>query len=50
MDRATVIPLRVGAWCVDPRSGQISRDGEFVRVVQDDIAREVAQELQAAIH
>jgi TolB-like protein/DNA-binding winged helix-turn-helix (wHTH) protein len=32
MDRPTVIPLRVGAWCVDPRSGQISRDGEIVRV------------------
>jgi len=32
MDRPTVIPLRVGAWCVDPRSGQISRDGEVVRV------------------
>jgi hypothetical protein len=32
MDRPAVIPLRVGAWCVDPRSGQISRDGEIVRV------------------
>jgi transcriptional activator of cad operon len=32
MDRPTVIPLRVGAWCVDPRSGQISRAGEIVRV------------------
>jgi len=32
MDRPTVIPLRVGAWCVDPRAGQISRDGEVVRV------------------
>jgi transcriptional activator of cad operon len=32
MDRPTVIPLRVGAWCVDPRSGQISRNGEVVRV------------------
>jgi transcriptional activator of cad operon len=32
MDRPTVIPLRIGAWCVDPRSGQISRDGEIVRV------------------
>ena len=83
MDRPTVIPLRIGAWCVDPRSGQVSRDGEVVRVeartmrllvclaeragevvsiddlldqvgdklwVQDDIAREVAKELQAAIH
>jgi transcriptional activator of cad operon len=32
MDRPAVIPLRVGAWCVDPRSGQISRAGEIVRV------------------
>jgi transcriptional activator of cad operon len=32
MDRPTVIPLRIGAWCVDPRSGQISRNGEIVRV------------------
>jgi len=32
MDRPAVIPLRVGAWCVEPRSGQISRDGEIVRV------------------
>ena len=32
MDRPAVIPLRVGAWCVDPGSGQISRDGEVVRV------------------
>ena len=32
MDRPTVIPLRVGAWCVDPRFGQISRQGEVFRV------------------
>ena len=32
MDRPTVIPLRVGAWRVDPRLGQISREGEVVRV------------------
>src|SRR5580692_11701128 len=32
MDRPAVIPLRVGAWCVDPRLGQISRNGETVRV------------------
>jgi transcriptional activator of cad operon len=32
MDRSTVIPLRVGAWRVDPRAGQISRQGEVVRV------------------
>jgi TolB-like protein len=32
MDRPTVIPLRVGAWRVDPRLGQLSREGEVVRV------------------
>jgi transcriptional activator of cad operon len=32
MDRLTAIPLRVGAWCVDPRTGQMSREGEIVRV------------------
>jgi transcriptional activator of cad operon len=32
VDRSTVIPLRVGAWRVDPRAGQISRQGEVVRV------------------
>ena len=32
MDRSSVIPLRVGAWRVDPRAGQISRQGEVVRV------------------
>jgi transcriptional activator of cad operon len=32
MDRPTVIPLRVGAWRVDSRLGQISRQGEVVRV------------------
>ena len=32
MDRLTAIPLRIGAWCVDPKSGQMSRDGEIVRV------------------
>lgn len=32
MDRLTAIPLRVGDWCVDPRTGQMSRDGEIVRV------------------
>jgi len=32
MDRPTVIPLRVGAWRVDSRAGQISRQGEVVRV------------------
>src|ERR1700758_2438393 len=32
MDRLTAIPLRIGAWCVDPKTGQMSRDGESVRV------------------
>ncbi|HUI63129.1 MAG TPA: winged helix-turn-helix domain-containing protein [Steroidobacteraceae bacterium] len=32
MDRPTSIPLRVGAWCVNPNTGRISRDGEVVRL------------------
>jgi transcriptional activator of cad operon len=32
MDRPTSIPLRIGAWCVNPAFGQISREGEIVRV------------------
>ena len=33
MDRPVTVPLlRVGAWCVNPSAGQISRDGETVRV------------------
>ena len=32
MDRLTAIPLRIGAWCVDPKTGQMSRDGTTVRV------------------
>jgi TolB-like protein/DNA-binding winged helix-turn-helix (wHTH) protein len=32
MDRPTAIPLRIGAWCVNATSGQISREGESVRV------------------
>jgi transcriptional activator of cad operon len=32
MDRPTAIPLRIGAWYVNPASGQISRDGETVRL------------------
>jgi transcriptional activator of cad operon len=32
MDRPTAIPLRIGAWCVNPISGQISRAGENVRI------------------
>ena len=32
MDRPTAIALRIGAWCVNPTSGQISRAGEIVRM------------------
>ena len=32
MDSLTTIPLRIGAWRVDPRTGQLSRDAEMVRV------------------
>ena len=33
MDRLTAIPLRIGAWRVEPRTGQLSRPGgEVVRV------------------
>ena len=32
MDHSTSSLLRVGAWCVDPASGQISRDGETARL------------------
>jgi transcriptional activator of cad operon len=32
MERPTTTVLRIGAWCVDPASGQISRDGETARV------------------
>src|ERR1700675_3616590 len=32
MDRPAAIPLRIGAWCVNPGSGQISRAGETVRM------------------
>jgi transcriptional activator of cad operon len=32
MDRPTAIPLRIGAWCVNPTSGRISRAGEIVRM------------------
>lgn len=33
MDRITAIPLRIGDWCVDPRTGQMSHNaGESVRV------------------
>src|SRR5256885_15036253 len=32
MERRTQTMLRIGDWCVNPASGQISRDGETVRV------------------
>jgi transcriptional activator of cad operon len=32
VDRPTSIPLRIGAWRVDPAAGQMSRDGEIVRL------------------
>jgi transcriptional activator of cad operon len=32
MERPTATRLRIGAWCVDPTSCQISRDGETARV------------------
>jgi transcriptional activator of cad operon len=32
MERPTTTKLRIGAWCVHPTSGQISRDGETARV------------------
>src|SRR5262245_37538182 len=32
MDRQTAIPLRIGAWKIDPAAGELSRDGQTVRV------------------
>jgi DNA-binding winged helix-turn-helix (wHTH) protein len=32
MERPTTTTLRIGDWCVNPASGQISRNGEIVRV------------------
>jgi transcriptional activator of cad operon len=32
MERPTATTLRIGAWCVHPASGQISREGETARV------------------
>jgi transcriptional activator of cad operon len=32
MDQPSALPLRIGAWCVSPASGQISRDTEVVRL------------------
>src|ERR1700687_220709 len=31
MERPTTTMLRIGAWCVNPTSGQISRDGKTAR-------------------
>ena len=32
MERPSTTRLRIGVWCVDPASGQISRDGETARI------------------
>jgi transcriptional activator of cad operon len=32
MERPKTTTLRIGEWCVNPRSGQISRDGQVARV------------------
>jgi TolB-like protein/DNA-binding winged helix-turn-helix (wHTH) protein len=32
MDRPTAVQLRVGSWCVNPATGQISRDTQIVRL------------------
>src|ERR1700693_5891192 len=32
MERPTTTMLRIGAWCVNPTSGQISRNGETARL------------------
>src|SRR4029077_7148084 len=32
MERSTTTMVRIGAWCVNPGSGKISRDGETARV------------------
>jgi transcriptional activator of cad operon len=32
MERAPTTRLRIGAWCVDPVSGQLSRDGDSARL------------------
>src|SRR6267143_6169119 len=32
MERPTTTVLRIGAWCVNPTSAQISRNGETARV------------------
>jgi TolB-like protein/DNA-binding winged helix-turn-helix (wHTH) protein len=32
MDRLTTIALRIGDWCVNPATGQLSKNGEIVRL------------------
>jgi DNA-binding winged helix-turn-helix (wHTH) protein len=32
MDRLTTIALRIGDWCVNPATGQLSKNGEVVRL------------------
>jgi len=32
MERPTTTTLRIGAWCVNPKSGQLARNGETARV------------------
>ena len=32
MERPATTPLRIGTWCVNPTSGQISRDGETAQL------------------
>src|SRR5258708_17328236 len=32
MERSRTTTLRIGAWCIHPKSGQISRNGEMARV------------------
>src|ERR1035438_5462706 len=32
MERPTTTRLRIGAWCVNPSSGEISRDGQTARL------------------
>src|ERR1700674_3429918 len=32
MDRPTAVQIRIGSWCVNPATGQISRDTQIVRL------------------
>src|SRR5580765_6263187 len=32
MERPTTTTLRIGAWCVNPKSGQLARNGETARI------------------